>query len=437
MKGNIMDNYFRLYSHIYYINNEDYACIYNTITGDMITLKPENARMLIMSEANTNLLEMEGVDMSFYDQLNKMGMGTFYNSPIFVDKATLGLSKPMQRIIKQNYTIRNAQIELTTNCNLDCKFCNKDDNTLFRKTGCKRWKKPLLPLTLEEWQAIVLQLTKLGCKELTFIGGEPLLEFGLLSSIVKFAQRNGITEFTIYTNGTQLDSQILDFIKENKIKLVIQLLSIEPERYDDISGKKDTYKSVYSGLQQLKALSINFTLLYLVNRFNDSEIDKICDFTSKYTNRLMVEYIYSIPANEFYSVKYVDSLYQSNSRLVKPTLPNFQYLKDYNCCYGDKLAISEGGNVFPCIMSRQLLLGNIREEKQLYKLLDTRYDSYKRMSKDKIDGCKRCAYRYGCVECRALEMSASGKPDGMEFCYINKEIRRKYYSEQNQFGLSG
>lgn len=432
-----MNNYFRLYSHFYYINNEDNACIYNTITGDMITLKPENARMLAMSESNTKLMEIEGVDVSFYNQLNEMGMGTFYNSPVFVERAILGLSKPMQRIIKQNCTIRNVQIELTTNCNLDCKFCNKEDNTLFRRTGCKRWKKPLLPLTLEEWQAIVLQLTKLGCKELTFIGGEPLLEFGLLSSIVKFAQRNGIKEFTIYTNGTQLDSQILDFIKENKIKLVIQLLSIEPEGYDDISGKKDTYMTVYSGLQQLKDLGINFTLLYLVNRFNDSELEKVGNFTSKYTNRLMVDYIYSIPANEFYSVKYVDSLYHSNSRLVKPTLPIFQYLKDYNCCYGDKLAISGDGNVFPCIMSRQLLLGNIREDKQMYKILDTRYNSYKKMNKDKIDGCKSCTYRYGCVECRALEMSASGKLDGMEFCNINKEIRSKHDSEQNQCGLSG
>jgi len=411
-----MSDYFRLYSHIYYIYEQNSACIYNTITGDMISINPHNAKSLKESESNTKLTEINNIDMDFYSKLNDMGLGTFYNNPVYVEKAILGISEPMQRIIKQNYTIRNMQVELTSDCNLDCKFCPKNDNTLFRKTGCKRWNIIGDPLEFEEWKNIISQVIKLGCKELTFIGGEPMLEYQLMRDIIKFAQTKGIYEFTIYTNGTLLDIEKLKFIYENNVKLILQLLSIEEDLCDEISGYPGTFKSIFIALEQIKNIGLNFSFMYLVNRFNELEVNNVRDFTSKFTNNLVIDYIYPKPQNEFYSKKYANSLYNTDSRFIRPKLATFQYFKNNNCCYGDKIAITQDGNVLPCIMSRQIPLGNIRDNTNLYSLLNSKYYKYKRMSKDSIDGCSKCALRYGCIECRALEMSACGEVNGIEYC---------------------
>ena len=75
-------------------------------------------------------------------------------------------------------------------------------------------------------------------------------------------------------------------------------------------------------------------------------------------------------------------------------------------------------------MSRKLKLGNIKETKEFYKLLGDNYYYLKSLSKEKIEGCSECAYRYGCLECRALEMSATGKINGMEYCNVNKQTEK-------------
>lgn len=419
-----MKSYFRLNPYSYFVKSKLSACLYDTIRGNMISLKPENSHMLELSETNVRLSNIENTDMDFYIKLSEMGLGDFYKRPVYIEKAILGINGPMKKIIKDIYTIRNVQIGLTSKCNLNCKFCIDGDNTLFRKTGCKRWREPLTPLELFEWKNLITQVSKLGCQEITFVGGEPLLEFDLICNLIEHGKNVGITRFTIFSNGTLIDREKTIYFNRNNVKVIIQLLSFSEAIYDDISGVPGTYNRVNKCLEKMKALDVDFTVLFIVNKFNDGELEKVNDFTEKVTNRIIVDYIYPKPNNEYYSTKFIDAMYSKNGSFIGPTLPSFMYLRENNCCYGDKIAISSSGDVFPCIMSRKLKLGNIKETKEFYKLLGDNYYYLKSLSKEKIEGCSECAYRYGCLECRALEMSATGKINGMEYCNVNKQTEK-------------
>ena len=66
----------------------------------------------------------------------------------------------------------------------------------------------------------------------------------------------------------------------------------------------------------MKALDVDFTVLFIVNKFNDGELEKVNDFTEKVTNRIIVDYIYPKPNNEYYSTKFIDAMYSKTVLLL-------------------------------------------------------------------------------------------------------------------------
>ncbi len=41
----------------------------------------------------------------------------------------------------------------------------------------------------------------------------------------------------------------------------------------------------------MKKLNIDFTVLFIVNKFNDVELEKVGDFTERVTNKIIIDYI--------------------------------------------------------------------------------------------------------------------------------------------------
>ncbi|AZT89313.1 radical SAM protein [Caldicellulosiruptor changbaiensis] len=417
-----MGIYFKLYPHVYFIRNKNSACLYNTLNGDMISLKEPYISLLELSETNTDLQNINN-NMDFYNQLYKLNLGAFYRQPVYVEKAMLGLGEPLRKVVPETHLIKELQIEITKECNFDCKFCIKEDNILFRKTGCKRWKNEGKALKLDEWKNIIEQASQMGCRTLTFFGGEPFIKYSVLYDLVKYAKNFSIANIKVFTNGALLTDEMLSFIKKENIELTIQILSFDENCFDKISGVNGAFKKVFRNLDKMLELGIQFNILFLVNKFNETELEYIKSFKTKIKREVVVDFIHPKPENNFYSTKYINYIYAKERRLIKPNLHTFMFLKNYNCCYGEKIAISENGDVFPCIMSRQLKLGNIREISKLYKIFNTDFYYFlKKLNKDKIEGCKECAYRYGCIDCRALEMAATNKLTGMEYCEFAKQL---------------
>lgn len=94
------------------------------------------------------------------------------------------------------------------------------------------------------------------------------------------------------------------------------------------------------------------------------------------------------------------------------------YASGHSCLLG-KIAITELGDVLPCIFTRNHPVGNVLVSRALSPIL--RGPALRRMwgaTKDQVMVCRDCEYRYVCFDCRPLsEAAAAGKADYLHAPY--------------------
>jgi len=100
--------------------------------------------------------------------------------------------------------------------------------------------------------------------------------------------------------------------------------------------------------------------------------------------------------------------------------PNFKASKEKiahfrsgNPCLLGKLAITEFGDILPCIFAREHRIGNYAGLDSLCEVINSpRLQKIWHMTKDDVYVCRDCEYRYVCFDCRPLaEKVANGRSD--------------------------
>lgn len=85
-------------------------------------------------------------------------------------------------------------------------------------------------------------------------------------------------------------------------------------------------------------------------------------------------------------------------------------------CFSTKLYIDTNLDVYPCVMERRFLHGNLKEN-PLGKIISKEIVN---LNKDKIKVCQKCEYRYACFDCRADSMGRN-KYDKPWYCSYDPE----------------
>ncbi|MGE5342118.1 MAG: radical SAM protein [Candidatus Omnitrophota bacterium] len=87
----------------------------------------------------------------------------------------------------------------------------------------------------------------------------------------------------------------------------------------------------------------------------------------------------------------------------------FFYLKSFNPCWGNALAINSDGRITPCPCSTHGV-GHVMETTIRELIVSEAFDPYWELSKDHIDTCKECEFRYSCVyDCRVRAYRETGQ----------------------------
>ncbi len=148
---------------------------------------------------------------------------------------------------KQAGTISVAYFLVTSDCNLACKYCfienpNCDKielHSMSEKTALTAIEKYIKYLHSEEMREALL----------IFYGGEPTLNWNIVKTIVdRTALETDISfQYTMVTNGTLLDDNILHYISVHNINLGI---SIDGPKYINDANRiyKNSSKSVYDSV---------------------------------------------------------------------------------------------------------------------------------------------------------------------------------------------
>lgn len=158
---------------------------------------------------------------------------------------------------------------LTGRCNLACRYCyamDYDKNKMRKDTAIKA-----VNLAAEGGESFVLQ----------FSGGEPLLNYSVLKTVVEYVHINKIpAKIQLKTNGTKLTDGMADFLGQNKVEIVIGLDG-RPKINDKLRLKKNGYGAtgdILKGLEVLKHNNITCSINCVVTSENVNELEEIVDF---------------------------------------------------------------------------------------------------------------------------------------------------------------
>lgn len=102
---------------------------------------------------------------------------------------------------------------------------------------------------------------------------------------------------------------------------------------------------------------------------------------------------------------------------------SYQEAKSFNSCLNNKISIDKDGFIKNCLSMSQSF-GNINDNVPLESAIDhPKFKQYWRLTKDSIDVCKDCEFRYICTDCRAYTDQTSVNNDGLD---VSKPLKCGY-----------
>lgn len=295
-----------------------------------------------------------------------------------------------------------AWIEITQNCNLRCLHCY-EESSAERKSS---------QMNFSDFKIAIQRHKEYQIRNIQLIGGEPLSHPEILQIIDYCSIKFDYIE--IFTNGTLINDILLEKIKQSKIRLAFSIYAENARLHDSVTQVAGSFDKSYRNLQKAIALGIECRVASVeminVPQFSFSSIgvehrNDLPRITGKANLQLFIR---DMVRRKLITKKTFSTPIDANSI--------YQNMNSHNC-FRSKLYIDVDLNVFPCVMERRFLHGNIRNN----KLADEIDPSIIRINKDMIDGCQYCEFRYACFDCRpdANGNSRNAKP---WFCTYNPQL---------------
>ncbi|MGB1103286.1 MAG: GTP 3',8-cyclase MoaA [Crocinitomicaceae bacterium] len=175
------------------------------------------------------------------------------------------------------------RISLLERCNLRCTYCMPEEGIQLRDKSEF--------MSEEELLQIVSVFVDFGIKKIRLTGGEPLIKKNF-SSILKNLSEFPV-ELTMTTNGILLDRYIEDLQKAGMKKLNISIDSLEENRFNAITRRKD-FKRIIKNIDLAHAAGFDIKLnVVLMKNINEDEIVDFVEMTGK--ERMHLRFIEFMP----------------------------------------------------------------------------------------------------------------------------------------------
>ena len=167
------------------------------------------------------------------------------------------------------------------------------------------------------------------------------------------------------------------------------------------------------------------TIELLIPFVNDTKAEEITKYLGK-NNRVQIVYFYNSPYTKSlqYDNLYTVVFYEKNLTSVKHCgiIDEDYFITDirnlsksilHNNCLKDKLFISYDGHIKNCPSMPQSF-GNIKNTTIKSTLNHQDFKKYWNLTKDNIEVCKDCEFRYICTDCRAYTELTHTNKEGLD-----------------------
>lgn len=128
-----------------------------------------------------------------------------------------------------NRTIDYVRISLTDRCNLNCAYCNPE-----QQKQCS--KKAVQPMSDEQIVRLCGLFYQLGVRKVKLTGGEPLLRDNVPDLIGALKETCHMQSVTITTNGVYLKQQLAALVQAGLDGVNISLDTLDEEHFTKITG---------------------------------------------------------------------------------------------------------------------------------------------------------------------------------------------------------
>jgi len=164
--------------------------------------------------------------------------------------------------------IDSVFLAITNKCNLKCEYCYEKNNIN---------KGEDIPLV--KWNEIIKSLQSIGVNIIILSGGEPLLAYDNLLSILKSADKNK-SDFHLHTSGNSITEQKVEKLRDAGLKAVaIGLDDFDKDRHDKIRGR-GSFVNAIKALKLFNSAGILTYVNFCVRKemLKDDNLYKYFDF---------------------------------------------------------------------------------------------------------------------------------------------------------------
>lgn len=311
------------------------------------------------------------------------------------------------------HSYEKLNIYITNACNLICSHC-------FMQAGNALQNE----LSLDEWKRIVLEFKKMGGKNITISGGEPLLNKDF-DAIVEYIHSIGLT-VTILTNGTLWTEERIGRLSKFIDEVQVSIDGVDEYSNAIIRGRGFFEKIVnvvigFSNHNVRTSVATTFTFENLCDDTSEKykkmvhQINELCG--NKVFFKLSKKILkgrnvnYSEEENQLFYEKMIEiedciDVNAKFKNFIEGHVPN---IREKNCGFGG-ISINSNGDVYFCNrISEVECFGNIRENELEYFFYIGK-DLNEKTSVDYLEPCKNCYLRYLCCGgCRIDDCNFHGR----------------------------
>lgn len=375
--------------NVIFVEGAKNACIYDLNQGNVFSINEEAKTIIkdciIHSKVNKTKIEQEYIQL-----LQKNGLYALDYNP-----------SPYKNEVDKNIKLNFCWLEITQACNLRCVHCYEGNTHISAKKT----------LSFEEWQEVIRQIKALGCNSIQFIGGEPTA-YKELIGLIDTAVQVGIEHITLFTNATLITEELFACIVKNNINISFSLYGHNACVHESVTKVAGSFEKTIKNVKRLQRANVKIRPAVVIMRENEDYVEEIKSFIGylglKYEKYDIIRNVYG-GCQGLHTPQRKDVI--SKSFRSKPefsiTKEKFEKAFIINTCWYGKFAITETGDVIPCVFERNITYGNILDG--ISKILSSaELKKYWFLDINQIDQCNCCEYRYACKDCRPLGISKAG-----------------------------
>ena len=134
-------------------------------------------------------------------------------------------------------------LEITAKCNLECSHCYADSSPERNLYG---------EMSFRDWQVVLEDGAEVGCRQVQFIGGEPVLH-PHLPTLIEHASQCGYSFIEVFTNATAIGERLLATFAKYGVHVATSFYSDDPATHDLITGIPGSFGRTVAAIRRMTA----------------------------------------------------------------------------------------------------------------------------------------------------------------------------------------